>query len=72
MISGTTAWRVTFKLLTARSAIGYLTKLVSAEIPCLSVYDSFIVPERYEDQLRAVMVKAFREVTKVNYDPPID
>ncbi len=49
-----------------------LTTLTAMGIPCLSLYDSFIVPERYEECLRGLMVACFREITGVAYDPPID
>lgn len=48
-----------------------LTELIEAGIPCLSVYDSFIVPQGFSDHLRNAMKRAFREITGAEYDPPI-
>jgi hypothetical protein len=48
-----------------------LTELTEADIPCLSIYDSFIVPERFSESLRNAMNRAFRKITGAGYDPPI-
>ena len=45
------------------SILKYFT---SREIPCLSVHDSFLVPGKYEDELKAVMRGTYK--SKFKYD----
>jgi hypothetical protein len=48
-----------------------LKAMTVSKIPCLSVFDSFIVPKQHEDCLRETMVVAFLKITGVVYDPVI-
>jgi len=48
-----------------------LRTLTEVDIPCLSVHDSFIVPECHADYLREVMVSAFQCVTGASFNPMI-
>ncbi len=48
-----------------------LKTLVEEGVACLSVHDSFIVEEQYEERLREVMVQAYKEIKLDKAIPPI-
>jgi len=48
-----------------------LKNLTSLEIPCLNVYDSFIVPAAHKDTLRSTMTTSFQVVTNTKIKPLI-
>ena len=49
-----------------------LTTMTDDGIPCLSIHDSFLVPRRHREDLKAVMIDSFRTVTGASFEPPID
>jgi hypothetical protein len=44
-----------------------MNHFLKLNIPCLSVHDSFIVPEKYKDELEEVMQRNYRIVMETNY-----
>jgi hypothetical protein len=48
---------------------GILLRMMNAEIPCLPVHDSYIVPKQYGDKLKEVMVKEYEKA--LNFTPII-
>lgn len=48
-----------------------LTAMTNAGIPCLSIYDSYVVPQVHRDALKSAMVAAFNTTTSTTYEPPI-
>lgn len=48
--------------LDSQIADGILQRLMKLNIPCLPVFDSFIVPKQYEDILMHIMIKEYEKV----------
>lgn len=51
-----------FQYLDSEMAHKIMLKLMAQEIVCLPVFDSFIVPSQFEDELRIAMMEAFKEI----------
>ena len=56
--------------LDGRIALNILFYFVEQGVPCLGVHDSFIVPRRFEDELRNVMERFYKRY--LGYPPKID
>lgn len=51
-----------FQHLDSEMAHKIMFKLMAQEIVCLPVFDSFIVPRQFEEELRIAMMEAFQEI----------
>ena len=45
-----------------------MSHFLKSGIPCLCIHDSFIVPEKYKDELETVMKVTYKKVLNTNYD----